>query len=65
MNELRPTFKDNCLIGVFSYAAHSWEPKKGSDNSLIMQPQRMPAFAGCAVRKELTAFCSPRVHFIR
>lgn len=39
MNELGPTFKDNCLIGVLSYGAHSQGPKKGSDNSVIMQPK--------------------------
>ena len=45
MTELGPTFKDNCLIGVFSYAVGSWGPGKGSDNSVIMRLQQIYAFA--------------------
>lgn len=45
MTELGPTFKDNCLIGVFSYAVGSWGPEKGSDNSVIMRLQQIYAFA--------------------
>lgn len=44
MNELGPTFKDNCLIGVFSYMVPNREAKKGSDNCVIMQPQRIRTF---------------------
>lgn len=45
MTELGSTFKDNCLIGVFSYAVGSWGPEKGSDNSVIMRLQQIYAFA--------------------
>lgn len=44
MNELGPTFKDNCLIGVFSCMVPNREAKKGSDNCIIMQPQRIRTF---------------------
>lgn len=44
MTELGSTFKDNCLIGVFSYAVGSWGPEKGSDNSVIMRQQQIYAF---------------------
>lgn len=44
MTELGPTFKDNCLIGAFSYAVGSWGPEKGSDNSVIMWLQQIYAF---------------------
>lgn len=44
MTELGSTFKDNCLIGVFSYAVGSWGPEKGSDNSIIMRLQQIHTF---------------------
>lgn len=44
MTELGPTFKDNCLIGVFSYAVGSWGPEKGSDNSVIIRLRQIYAF---------------------
>lgn len=44
MTELGPTFKDNCLIGAFSYAVGSWGPEKGSDNSVIMRLQQICTF---------------------
>lgn len=42
--ELGSTFKDNCLIGVFSHAVGSWGPEKGSDNSVIMRLQQIYTF---------------------
>lgn len=44
MTVLRSTFKDNCLIGVFSYAVGSRGPEKGSDNSVIMRLQQIFTF---------------------
>lgn len=44
MTELGSTFKDNCLIGVFSYAVGSRGPEKGSDNSVIMRLQQIFTF---------------------
>lgn len=62
MTELGSTFKDNCLIGVFSYAVGSRGPEKGSDNSVIMRLQQIYAFVGGAVKNGLTASRSPCVH---
>lgn len=62
MTELGSTFKDNCLIGVFSYAVGSWGPEKGSDNSVIMRLEQIYAFVGRAAKNELTASCSLCVH---
>lgn len=44
MTVLCSTFKDNCLIGVFSYAVGSRGPEKGSDNSVIMRLQQIFTF---------------------
>lgn len=44
MTELDSTFKDNYLIGVFSYAVASPGPEKGSDNSVITLLQQIDAF---------------------
>lgn len=44
MTELGSTFKDNCLIGAFSYAVGSRGPEKASDNSVITRLQQIYAF---------------------
>lgn len=69
MTELGLTFKDNCLIGLFSYAVGGWGPEKGSDNSVITWIRQIYIrISSRVVETEMTAFCSfcvhtPHLHF--